>query len=140
MVLGYQNALRMFLEYLTDPAYGWSEQCWERFGDHPAQVFHDWNTARHAAESIAEPGKRPYTRDELEDLFDCADERVLRIRRSGVKGWLPAFRIATLMKEPMHGGYVETRFASWIWSTSHPIPAHASSATPASSTSGSGRR
>lgn len=26
-VLGYQNALRMFLEYLTDPAYGWSEQC-----------------------------------------------------------------------------------------------------------------
>jgi site-specific recombinase XerD len=97
-VLGYQNALRMFLEYLTDPAYGWSEQCWERFGDHPAQVFHDWNTARHAAESIAEPGKRPYTRDELEDLFDCADERVLRIRRSGVKGWLPAFRIATLMK------------------------------------------
>lgn len=97
-VLGYQNALRMFLEYLTDPAYGWSEQCWERFGDHPAQVFHEWNTARHASEAIAEPGKRPYTRDELEDLFDCADERVMRIRRAGVKGWVPAFRIATLMK------------------------------------------
>ena len=41
-VLGYQNALRMFLEYLTDPAYGWGEQCWERFGEHPAQVFHEW--------------------------------------------------------------------------------------------------
>ena len=97
-VLGYQNALRLFLEYLTDPAYGWSEQCWTRFGDHPAQVFHEWNTARHAAESIAEPGKRPYTRDEIEDLFDCADDRVLRIRRSGSKGWIPAFRIATIMK------------------------------------------
>ncbi|MEC5176700.1 hypothetical protein RCH16_001708, partial [Cryobacterium sp. MP_M5] len=71
-VLGYQNALRMFLEYLTDPAYGWSEQCWERFGDHPAQVFHEWNTARHSQSAIGAPGKRPYTRDEIQDLFDCA--------------------------------------------------------------------
>lgn len=97
-VLGYQNALRMFLEYLTDPAYGWGKQCWERFGDHPAQVFHEWNTARHAQDAVGAPGKRPYTRDELEDLFDCADERVLRIRRSGAKGWIPAFRTATIMK------------------------------------------
>ena len=29
-VLGYQNALRLFLEYLTDPAYGWVQQCWDR--------------------------------------------------------------------------------------------------------------
>jgi len=97
-VLGYQNALRMFLEYLTDPAYGWSEQCWERFGDHPAQVFHEWNTARHSQSAIGAPGKRPYTRDEIQDLFDCADDRVLRIRRAGSKGWIPAFRIATMMK------------------------------------------
>ncbi|MFB2571511.1 tyrosine-type recombinase/integrase [Micrococcus sp. IITD107] len=97
-VLGYQNALRMFLEYLTDPAYGWGEQCWERFGEHPAQVFHEWNTARHAQDAVATPGKRPYTRDELEDLFDCADDRVLRIRQAGAKGWIPAFRTATIMK------------------------------------------
>lgn len=97
-ILGYQNALRMFLAYLTDPAYGWGEACWERFGTHPAQVFHEWNTARHVQDAIGEPGKRPYTRDELEDLFDCADERVVRIRRSGSKGWVPAFRIATMMK------------------------------------------
>ncbi|WOO98328.1 site-specific integrase [Micrococcus terreus] len=97
-VLGYQNALRMFLEYLTDPAYGWGEVCWEPFGEHPAQVFHEWNTARHAQDTVATPGKCPYTRDELEDLFDCADERVVRIRRSGAKGWIPAFRTATIMK------------------------------------------
>jgi len=97
-VLGYQNALRMFLEYLTDPAYGWAEQCWDRFGNHPAQVFHEWNTARHAQDTVGSPGKRPYTRDELEDLFDCADERVLRIRRAGAKGWIPAFRTSTIMK------------------------------------------
>lgn len=97
-VLGYQNALRMFLAYLTDPAYEWGDVCWERFGSHPSQVFHEWNTARHVQDAIGEPGKRPYTRDELEDLFDCADERVVRIRRSGSKGWIPAFRIATVMK------------------------------------------
>lgn len=97
-VLGYQNALRMFLEYLTAPAYGWGELCWSRFGDHPAQVFHEWNTARHAQDVMGSPGKRPYTRDELEDLFDCADERVLTIRRAGSKGWIPAFRTATIMK------------------------------------------
>ncbi|MGO2152252.1 MAG: tyrosine-type recombinase/integrase [Microbacterium gubbeenense] len=97
-VLGYQNALRMFLSYLTDSAYGWGELCWDRFGTHPAQVFHEWNTARHVQDALGEPGKRPYTRDEIEDLFDCADERVVRIRRSGSKGWVPAFRIATLMK------------------------------------------
>ncbi|WP_253259533.1 site-specific integrase [Subtercola boreus] len=55
-VLGYQNALRMFLQFLTDPAYGWSEQCWERFGDHPAQVFHEWNTARHSQAAMGELG------------------------------------------------------------------------------------
>jgi site-specific recombinase XerD len=42
--------------------------------------------------------KAAYTRDEIQDLFDCADDRVLRIRRSGSKGWIPAFRIATIMK------------------------------------------
>lgn len=96
-MLGYQNALQMFLEYLTDPAYGCGKQCWERFGDHPSQVFHEWNTARHAQDAVGASGKRPYTQDELEDLFDCADERVLRIRRSGSKGWIPAFRTATIM-------------------------------------------
>lgn len=97
-VLGYQNALRMFLEYLTDPAYGWMQQCWDRFGDHPTQLLHEWNSARHSQAAMAEPGKRPYTRDEIQDLFDCADDRVMRIRRAGAKGWVAAFRIATIMK------------------------------------------
>ena len=97
-VLGYQNALRLFLEYLTDPAYGWVQHCWDRFGDHPTQLLHEWNTARHSQDAMAGPGKRPYTRDEIQDLFDCADDRVMRIRRAGAKGWVAAFRIATIMK------------------------------------------
>ncbi|AND15260.1 hypothetical protein [Rathayibacter tritici] len=55
-ILSYQGALRMFLEYVCDPRYGWVEQCWQRFGDHPAQVFHEWNTAGHAQNGIAQPG------------------------------------------------------------------------------------
>ena len=97
-LLSYQNALRMFLEYIVDPAYGWVELCWSRFGDHPVQVFHEWNTARHTQQAMGGPSKRPYTRAELQDLFDCADERVVRIRQSNSKGWVPAFRMATMMK------------------------------------------
>jgi integrase len=88
----------MFLQFLADPAYGWGELCWDRFGEHPAQVFHEWNTARHSQPAMARSGKRPYTRDELQDLFDCADDRVMRIRAGGSKCWIPAYRMATIMK------------------------------------------
>jgi hypothetical protein len=37
----------VFLGYLTDPAYGWDQECRERFGTHPVQVCHEWNTAAH---------------------------------------------------------------------------------------------
>lgn len=38
-VRGYQNALRMFCSYVSDPDYGWDRVCEQRFGSHPAQVF-----------------------------------------------------------------------------------------------------
>jgi hypothetical protein len=34
----------------------------------------------------------------LQALFDYTDEQVTRIRGAGRKGWLPAFRDATLLK------------------------------------------
>jgi integrase/recombinase XerC len=80
-LLTYQNALRLFLGYLTDPAYGWEQECMERFGTHPVQVCHEWNTAAHVQEASARPRKRPLTRDELQDLFDYADDRPA-LRRS----------------------------------------------------------
>ena len=97
-LLGYQNSLRLFMGYVIDPAYGWAEECIRRFDDHPVQVCHEWNTARHVQEAGGRPGKRPYTRDELQDLFDCADERAVHARESGNKGWGAAFRTATIMK------------------------------------------
>ena len=95
---GYQEAVRLFCEYLTDPAYGWAGECQQRFGSHPVQVCHEWNTAVHVQGNESDPSKRAFTVDELQALFDYADEQVVRIRGAGRKGWLPAFRDATLLK------------------------------------------
>ncbi|ROO62909.1 site-specific recombinase XerD [Micromonospora sp. Llam0] len=95
---GYQEAVRLFCDYLTDPAYDWPAECQQRFGSHPVQVCHEWNTAVHVQEGEADPAKRAFTIAELQALFDYADEQVTRIRGAGRKGWLPAFRDATLLK------------------------------------------
>lgn len=97
-VLGYQTGIRLFMGYLTDPAYGWSTECETRFGTHPVQVCHEWNSARHTQEAQAGPGKRALTHNELQALFDHADERAVAAQSSGRKGWLTAFRDATLLK------------------------------------------
>jgi len=90
--------LRLFCEYIVDAAYGWPEECWDRFGTHPTQVCHDWNTATHVQEAEGRAGLRAFTTDELQALFDCADNIVVTTRERGRKGWLSAFRDATLLK------------------------------------------
>lgn len=97
-IRGYQNAVGLFCDYLTDVRYGWSEECWERFGTHPVQILHEYNTARHTADYEGDPRVRPFTRDELQTLFDHADAQVERARRLGRKGWVSAFRDAALLK------------------------------------------
>lgn len=97
-VRGYQNAVQLFCAYVTDPAYGWAGECETRFGTHPVQVIHEWNTARHVADSEAGPGRCAFTRAELQAFFDYADDQVARKRADGRKGWLSAFRDAVLFK------------------------------------------
>jgi integrase/recombinase XerC len=97
-VRGYQGSVAQFLDYLCDPHYGWAEACMERVGEVPSQICHEWNTATHAVENESRPGRRPLTRVEVQALFDVADEAVVGISRSGRKGWLAAFRDATLFK------------------------------------------
>ncbi|MFG2703068.1 hypothetical protein [Streptomyces sp. NPDC048386] len=94
----YHGSVRQFCDFLTNPAYGWSDECLRYFGTHPVQVVHDWNAATHADEAEGEPERRAFTRPELEAFFDHADEEVLRVRGKGRKGWLPAFRDAALFK------------------------------------------
>ncbi len=97
-VRSYQEAVRSFCAFATDPAYGWAQQCEARFGTHPVQVVHEWNTAVHVQDYEGEPAKRAFTLDELQAFSGHADEQVGRIRGRGRKGWLPAFGDAALFK------------------------------------------
>jgi site-specific recombinase XerD len=94
----YQLAVAAFLDYLTDARYGWTGECEQRFGTHPVQICHEYNTATHANGYEGRPGNRPLTKQELQTLFDHADAQVDRARRVGRKGWLRAFRDAALFK------------------------------------------
>jgi site-specific recombinase XerD len=51
-----------------------------------------------STEAESRPEKRAFTLDELQGFFDYADEQVTKARDQGRKGWLPAFRDATLFK------------------------------------------
>lgn len=94
----YETTLRMFLEYLTDPRYGWTAVCVERFGHAPRQVLHEANSVVHVTEYEGVPGRRPLTYDEVQALFDAADGHVEEIRSHHRKGALPAMRDAALLK------------------------------------------
>jgi integrase len=97
-IRGYQSALRRFTSYISNPDYGWDRVCEERFGAHPSQVFFDWNTASHTQEYEGRASKRPFTKTELQMLFDHADDQVELIAASGKKGWQAAYRDAVMLK------------------------------------------
>ena len=97
-VRNYQIAVALFCGYISDSRYQWGEVCERHFGTHPVQVFHEWNTMIHRSEYEGRPGNRPLTREELQAFFDYCDDQVAAIAKSGRKGWLAAYRDATLFK------------------------------------------
>jgi site-specific recombinase XerD len=97
-IRNYQNALRMFCSYVSHPDYGWDRLCELRFGTHPAQVFFEWNTAAHVQDNEQSPAKRAFTKNELQEFFDHADDQVAVIAASARKGWLPAYRDSVMFK------------------------------------------
>lgn len=97
-IRGYQNSLRLFMEFVVDPRYGWAGECERRFGTHPVQICHEWNTVEHLSEMEARPGVRPLSYEELETFFGRCDERVDEIRARGRKGALAALRDAQMFK------------------------------------------
>lgn len=94
----YQQAVRGFCDYICSEHYGWAQECEQRFGTHPVQVCHEWNTTAHLQDYEGKPGRRPLTREELQRLFDHADGEVDVRLESHRKGALPAYRDATLLK------------------------------------------
>lgn len=97
-VRSYQNAVAMFLAYVCDARYGWSAVCQQRVDALPRQICHEWNTAVHVADYEGRAERRPASRGELQQLFDVIDAAVEARDASGHKGWLAAFRDATLFK------------------------------------------
>lgn len=83
---------------MCEPVYGWDAECERRFGTHPVQISHEWNSAKHVLDVEGRPGRRALTRAELQQMFDAADEAVEEIRRKGRKGVLAAFRDAAMLK------------------------------------------
>jgi len=70
----------------------------ERFGTHPVQVVHEWNTAVHVQDNEADARKRAFTKAELHAFFAHCDDQVDRALRARRKGALAAYRDATLFK------------------------------------------
>jgi site-specific recombinase XerC len=83
---------------VCDPRYDWIAECEQQVGARPVQICHEGNTAVHAAEYEGRPERRPLTRAELQAFLDAADDHVERAAGSRRKGWLAAFRDATLFK------------------------------------------
>ena len=75
-IRSYSEAVRAFCQFATDPLYGWADTCEERFGTHPVQVVHEWNTAVHVQDNEADPGKRALTKAELHAFFTHCDNEV----------------------------------------------------------------
>lgn len=57
----YQQTVALFVAYLCDLRYDWTDVCVERFGTHPTQVFHEGNMAVHRSETEGRPTNRPFS-------------------------------------------------------------------------------
>jgi integrase/recombinase XerD len=95
---GYQNALQMFCDFITDNRYGWKALCSARFGEVPTQILHEWNVIPHVNEFEGRPGRRPLSYEEVQALFDAADGRAEQARKLQRKGTLTALRDAAFLK------------------------------------------
>lgn len=88
----------MFCAYLTHPAYGWVNFCQRTFGDIPSQICFEWNTARHTTDDAVPTGRRAFTKQELQRLFDYLDDLVDREFAAGSKRSLPLYRDSIAFK------------------------------------------
>jgi hypothetical protein len=114
-IRSYQNALRLFMEFLTDRRYGWEEECTSRFGDHPVQICHEWNTVEHLSEFEGRPTVRPLTYEELESFFARCDERIQEIRARVERVCSQRFGMGSCSRRTTPGGCADTRMCGSTW-------------------------
>jgi len=94
----YQNEIRLFTDYLLDPRYRWVKECQQRFGRTPQAIVHEWNSIGHVGDYEGDPARRALTVDEVQDLFDAADDLVAAAVASKRKGRLAATRTYAVLK------------------------------------------
>lgn len=94
----YEVTISLFLEFLLDPRYAWTQVCIDRFGEAPQEIFHEGNSVQHKVDYEGDPRRRPLDYDEIQALFDAADARSSKIGERGVKGALCAARDAAAVK------------------------------------------
>ena len=127
-IRNYQMAVGLFLGYVCDARYGWAEICEDRFGTHPVQVFHEWNTAVHGSEVEARPDRRPLSREELQRFFDHCDERVAALEsRAGRGGW-PRSGTRCCSRRSTGGGCAAGKRPCWMSPIGVPTPRSPNSA------------
>lgn len=92
------NSVAMFCSYLTHSAYGWIDFCERTFGDIPSQICLESNTPRHTTDDAVPTGRRAFTKQELQRLFDYLDDLIDQEHAAGSKRWLPLYRDSIAFK------------------------------------------
>jgi integrase/recombinase XerD len=83
------DTVGMFCSYVSDLDYGGIESVNSGSVATPAQVFFERNTATHVQDNEQSPAKRAFTKRELQDFLDHADDQVALIAASG-RAWCAA--------------------------------------------------
>ena len=94
----YSNTISMFCSYVCDSRYGWVAFCEKQFGDVPSQICFEWNTPQHTTDDAVPPGRRAFTKAELQHLFDVVDDFVDEAHRTASKRWVTALRDSIAFK------------------------------------------
>jgi site-specific recombinase XerD len=94
----YSAAVRSFCGFVCDDRYGWAALSERLFGALPSQIVFEWNSPRHTTDDAVTPGRRAFTREELQRFFDCADDFVDTEYSARSKRWLPALRDSVAFK------------------------------------------
>ena len=76
------------LGFVCDARYGWVDECEDRFGEHPVQICHEWNTADHVADYEGGPGRRPFTRASCRGSSITPMTRSRRAAAAWPQGWV----------------------------------------------------
>ena len=117
---GQAGAVRLFCEYLTDPAYAWAEVCWGYFGTHPVQVCPRWNTPRHVQDGESGPERRAFTVAELQVFFDHLDDRIAAVHGRGVRAGCRRSGTRCWSRPRTRSGCAAVRSRCSTWLICHP--------------------